>query len=573
MSDHSSYTGYADAIDAFEDISYEDQRKLYEANLTITDPGNLSVPAKSNLGVQKSIEIDDAESDTTHKYLSHSLLTAFSSCQLKGHYTYTNEARLEPTRFAEEHMSGGIVFEREATQAISQWLKRISNAVNTKCFYSKPINLSNDELIISEAIASVVAGVPQIFEQVPLKSDVEQGLAISGIAKPIMGIIDLLIWTGNVWVIGDIKCAESAKTAYGNQVTLYSVLWKLLYPDQPLHPIGFIAHCSPGQLYQIASSDTAKARAIENIMVQPIVYELFVNNLKEAFSIVKHPSNERVFTSLCVECAFRYDCYIHFFTSPTTDISLFPDLAQSDIAALKEEGIDTVEKLVDIFKTSKLPETFKITHTPEHIPYLQGRAEIVVAYKGFCSAKLESDVLENCALVCYSEEDKCQIISVLDANFKSFRIPLKEVTEAWFKAHIGNTPKYIIAYRPTDANCVYHIEGGKMEKIKAVRISMLELLRDSVHLPFSSYSLSEAAYSLEAAANKALPKYIIENWTMRINNVDSRSSKSKAVDVQKMPITPLPDASAIALLELAVHSLVRFSTICREGELKYVSTV
>lgn len=574
MSDHSTFSGCTDTLDAFDDIAYADQRKLFEANLTILDPDNLSVPTKTRHGTTKTIEVEDVGSDTSHKYLSHSLLTAFSTCQLKGSYTYANEPRLEPTKFAEEHMTGGNIFESEAINALAQWIKRISTAVRKKCIYNLPERLGESAEVTSKAITAVTTGNPQIFVNVSLNSSVVQGESISGIrGKAVMGIIDLLLWTGDVWIIGDIKCSESARTSYGNQVTLYATLWKLLYPTQPLYPVGFIAHCTPGQLYQIASSDTAKARAVANIMVQPIVYDLFANNLKEAFSTIQDPSHERVFTSLCIECGFRYDCYPNFLSNTSTDISLFPDLEQSDIKLLKKQGIDTVEKLVTLLNKSQLPEALEITYKQEHIPYLLGRAEVVIEYKGFCSAKLDSDVLDSCALVCYSEKSKSQIISVIDVNLTSKRIPLKDVTEEWFQQHLGAFPKYIIAYRPNDANCVYHIEGGKLEKIKAVRISLLELLRDYVHLPFSSYSLSEAAYSLQAVAIKELPKFLLENWSERIDSVDSRSTILKLVDVQKMAIRPLPNVSAISLLELAVYSLVEFSAICRKGELKYVSTI
>lgn len=525
-----------------------------------------SLPPRSKFGVAKSLDIEtESHRILQSSTLNHSILQAFGSCQLKGSMLVRGNPSLQPTSFAQDHMQSGTRFETEAMDSFHLWHHKLSDC-RVICPCLQPEQLEGNtyreqEKYFESQLQTLQPGQPRLFLQVPLH--LPDGLSVSGIPGiRLEGVMDVLIWTGDSWVIGDTKCAETAQTSYGNQVTLYAKIWQAKYPSQPLHPIGFIAHCSPGNLYSVHSSATARLRALRNMTVTPIEYALYEKSLQQAFASYLEPCTTPSFKSHCIECQFRYNCYRQLILdAPVTDISFFPNLAPSDITILREKRIGTVEELLRLLEAGQGHEL--VNSSSEMTPYLRGRAEAVIRFKGFSSLTLPDDMLDQGIFVAYSAADKVNMVGALNRQTRqSVRLPLTHVHEEWFLEHLGvKEPRYVISYTPQEANCAYHIENGIMPSLKGQRVSILELLRDDVHLPFPSYGLPEVSQLLDQTVQQGTSKGI-RAWFDRICMEDPEEKKYQ--------IEGLPKSDNLSYLEMTVHNLLLFGEQCRQEELKYV---
>jgi len=531
-----------------------------------TDYFEASLPPRSKFGTAKSLDIETESHRTLQSStLNHSILQAFGSCQLKGSMLVGGNPSLQPTSFAQDHMQSGTRFETDAMDHFRLWYHKLFDCgVTCPCLPPERLEgntYRDQERYFESCLAAIQMGQPRIFLQVPLH--LPDGHTISGIPGiRLEGVIDVLIWTGEVWVIGDTKCAETAQTSYGNQVTLYAKIWRAKYPEQPLHPVGFIAHCSPGNLYSVHSSTTARLRALRNIVVTPIKYALYEKSLQQAFASYLTPCVKPSFKSHCIECQFRYHCYRQLILeAPVTDISFFPNLSPSDIAILRESKVDTVEELLRRFESGQGFEL--VNSSAEMLPYLRGRAEAVIRFKGFSSLTLPEDMFEQGVFVAYSSTDKANMVGVLNRQTRqAVRLPLTHVHEDWFVEHLGiREPRYVISYTPQEANCAYHIENGILPRLKGQRVSVLEVLRDDVHLPFPSYGLPEVAHLLDKTVQQGTGEGI-QAWFNRICLEDPEETKYQ--------IEGLPKSDNLSYLEMTVHNLLLFGEQCRLEELKYV---
>jgi hypothetical protein len=531
-----------------------------------TDYFEASLPPRSKYGIAKSLDIEAESPLTLHSStLNHSILQAFGSCQLKGSMLVGGNPSLQPTTFAQDHMQSGTRFETDAMDHFHLWHHKLGECgLSCPCLPYEHLDgntYREQEKYFESCLGTIEQGKPRIFVQVPLH--LPDGERIAGIKEiHLEGVIDVLIWTGEVWVIGDTKCAETAQTSYGNQVTLYSKIWQSKFPEQALHPKGFIAHCSPGNLYSVHASPTSRLRALRNIVITPIQYDLYEKSLQQAFANYLSPCTKPTFKAHCIECQFRYHCYRQMILqAECTDISFFPNLSPSDIVILRENGVDTVEALLARFESGQGYEL--VNSSPDMLPYLRGRAEAVIRFKGFSSLTLPEDMLEQGVFVAYNPAEKTNMVGALSRQSRrSVRLPLAHVHEDWFVEHLGiKEPRYVISYTPQEANCAYHIENGILPSLKGQRVSVLELLRDDVHLPFPSYGLPEVAHLLDRTIQQGTREGI-RAWFERICMEDPEETKYQ--------IEGLPKADNLAYLEMTVHNLLLFGEQCRLEELKYV---
>lgn len=539
---HSDYIGINDTVD------------YYDAAL----------PPKNSNGVKSGLDVD-TQFELFHRdrSISHSLLQAYGTCHRKGELILGGNPSLQPTLFAQAHMKSGIKFEQEALNYIQKWVAQVPGIASISPIIvqvpgmDRNERISNFEYLAEEAQKSATA---KAFLQVPLYLD--NGEAISGIPKlPIEGIADIIIWDGEKWTIGDTKCAETAQASYGNQVTLYSKIWRYKYPAWPINSSGFIAHCAEGNLYSIHGSKKSKIRALENITITPISYSNYEESLRAAFNFFSTPCEVVTFKPHCIECQFRYSCYRETVETITTDISLFPGMTPGELELMHQRGIKTVEKLLELFNSGSGAEFFSLDSS--FLPYLRGRAEAVIKYKGFSSISIPADMLENSVFIAYSHKHKCMEAGALNRRTKMpVRKFLHEVDEDWLVDNLGvKTPSYVVAYTPQDANHAYHIEQGKMKYLSGKRVSLLELIRDHVHLPLTSYGLLEVTSLLEHVVQGNTIEGI-KHWRSRIDMEDTSDMKFK--------IRPPENTDYLSYLELCLHYLYQFGELSRKEELKYV---
>lgn len=548
MVSHSAYIGVSDLIDTHD----------------------APLPPRSKDGVSKSIDIDVnpdyVSAFRESRALSHSLLQAYGSCRLKGDMIVGENPSLQPTTFAQAHMRSGTEFERAAIDNISLWGRRIDLVGEKFPMGTTQVLIAGmtrtDRITHFEYELSKLDEGPKIFLQVPLY--LKDGESVSGIKGAALdGVADIMIWTGKTWIIGDTKCSETAQASYGNQITLYYKIWRKLYPDREIHPTGFIAHCGEGMLYNSSGSRTSKMRCIRNITVTPIPYALYEKSLQQAFEYFKHPCRDITFKTHCIECQFRYHCYRKLLLdSSTTDISLFPGLSPASIDSLRSTGIRSVEDLRDQFLSGKGHEWFDLPSAM--LPYLIGRATAVIKFKGFCSISIPEDLLTQSAFVAYSTKLKEVEVGVLNrTNGTRSRKKLSEVDEGWFLANLGvKVPAYVVSYTPQEANNAYHIEDGKLKRLGGKRVSLLEIVRDDIQLPLTSYGLPEIVALLEYVV-AGDTRAGIQQWHERIDMSDPEEAKYAIVSPEKV--------DHLSYLELCLHYIHRFGALCRKEELLHVT--
>jgi len=542
----SDYSGTFDQLDP----------DYFEANL----------PPRSKFGSSRDFGLDSEQiTSLKSNTLNHSILQAFGSCQLKGTLLVGNNPALHPTTFAQAHMRSGTRFETEAVANFALWHDKLSTCgISCPCLPAETLegySHREQEASFDIQLKTIKTGEPRLFVQVPVR--LANGEKISGIPGiALEGVIDVLIWTGEKWLIGDTKCAESAQTSYGNQVSLYAKIWESKFPDQPLHPVGFIAHCGEGNLFSLHASTSARHRALRNMTVTPIEYSLYEISLRQAFAHYNAPCPEPSFKPHCIECQFRYHCYRQMLLERTsTNISFFPNLGTSDVVLLRNDGVDTVEELLKRFEQGTGHDL--VGSSADMLPYLRGRAEAVIRFKGFSSLVLPEDMLDQSAFVAYSPEEETNMVGVIDRLTRQpVRTPLTKVSEEWFAQHLGaRNPGYVVSYTPHEANCAYHIEGGVLNRLRGRRVAVLELLRDDVHLPFPSYGLPEVAKLLEYTVNLDTATGI-RAWHNRIQMEDPEEKKFR--------VKGLTGTDQLSYLEMTVYALLKFGEMCRKEELKYV---
>jgi hypothetical protein len=96
---------------------------------------------------------------------------------------------------------------------------------------------------------------PPFFLSEPRLSILENGVLLHG--QP-----DLLIWTGNQWLIADIKCSGEARRTHGMQIATYARIFEAMRPNKKQHPMGVVIHCAPGYRYTATSSEMDKETAL-----------------------------------------------------------------------------------------------------------------------------------------------------------------------------------------------------------------------------------------------------------------------------------------------------------------------
>lgn len=504
------------------------------------------LPARRVNGETNSLECDfeDDFSGRPVKALSASLLQSYDTCPKKGKLQHAGADKLQPTAFTATLIDSGNEFERRAVDALADWLPAVEEAIQLTCPFMTPAAYRFDrELPISERLehlrqviteASKTSGA--ILTNVPLMLDGPEAKEITKSCDvPFEGEIDVLIWTGEVWVIGDIKCSESGRASYANQITLYYCVWSLIFPGQPIHPVGFIAHCSRGQVYNRESSSEVRLRALRGIQIKAVRYRSFQNSLHKLIAEYWSEGGVASFRPHCIECGFRHRCYSEMvLDGEGTHISLFP-ATKDEIDALRdgEDGdkpYPTIEALLEDLRRGEIPTALLGTVNEKTLHYVIGRAEAAIRWHGFSSLRWDADFEDNYIVGAWepAPKDEKRVFYVTAKHpGGTATVPIEEATDSWRMALYGNAakPAYFIGYdtRGTSYGSYFLRDrwpAAKDGRAPAQEIALLDIIRDYLHVPFTSLSLPEIFLFLREVETGDC-RSAISKWRERVTKAEN----------------------------------------------------
>jgi len=529
-----------------------------------------AVPARKEHGTKKALPGADEFSEArTGRAVSASLLQSYDTCSQKGVYHRGGEQTISPTKFTSDFMLSGVVFEAHAVKRLHSWVGRIEEAMGIECPVAAHTDLRYDDLtphkrreVAYAAIRACQRGTPAVFFGVPLFLSADDSkLVIQEGAVPFEGEIDLLLWTGTYWVIGDIKCSETGRASYANQVTLYARAFRAIFPELPLYEYGFIAHCAPGFLFALKSSADSRERALAAIVVERVSFRNFENGLDVLIDKFWHDDGIPAFSQHCIECGYRHKCYSNMIVdNDKTPISLFP-VSKDEARALREGEHGgacylTVEDLLEDFKAGVIPPALRGIVTETSLPYFIGRAEATIAWRGYSAMRLPASLADGFITGAWEppddDDEKNKFFVTAVIRGRKITVPIEEATEEWRRSiFLSDGPDFLLTY---DARAqlfaalklaelwpdVDEADGLTTKRFPRNHGDLLGLIREFTHIPFTSLTLAEIYHFLREAHQSNFKDALLM-WAKRIQ--PSEDSKSWTVT---MPSTTLTHSEMLA---------------------------
>lgn len=285
------------------------------------------------------------------------LLQEMAECPKKAYlHLKGNPERLGPSPFAREKFQDGRVYEERMissgrAQTLVQEQFEISESVDIHNLQNIGKKLPAEQKAQKHAL--ILAAISQ--GKTPALAFQIQLMEKSGGETTRAGIADLALWTGKVWILGEIKCTTRPKTHAALQLYHYREIWKNWAPkgDQTSTKI-FVLHCRDGWQFEQSTPKREQdcirfstATLFEVPLAKP-AYERAWKELARLKIESVEPKSE--FCVHCPECPQRLTCYKEFAESATKEaLGLgFADLDPSDTAKLKEElGIETIQQALE----------------------------------------------------------------------------------------------------------------------------------------------------------------------------------------------------------------------------------
>lgn len=391
---------------------------------------------------------------------------------------------------------------------------------------------------------------PIIFFQIPLTISEAQCLQIFGSTKTARGIMDIAIWTGHTWVLGEIKRTENTLVQYCMQTEFYCRVLMALLPATTIHSHTFVITCSPGFTYSKWETKDRNLLALKNINIEMVERASIAFRLDQALIKLLKP-NQRVhndpFQPKCIECEFRSICYTRQICGPTTDIGLM-SFNESTVRRLKLAGIHTVEELLLRGKHDQLVQDICFGELSTEL-WLK-RAKITKAIGGYSAWRPKSDWLDDFWVACAPKEDS-NSASKLEWWMPCGNYPLIPPPPY---------PKVVFTYtfaekRRVLAQFYAARSTGVADKIPQV-VPIQDELRRKVRFPYTAFTLNSICRMLEAIAKGEHSRDVIVRWLPEV--AKSLSDKTKLV-----PDAP-PYPSRPETLAAIVRSLIPISQICQE---------
>jgi hypothetical protein len=209
------------------------------------------------------------------------------------------------------------------------------------------------------------------------------------------GAIDLLLWTGSTFILGEVKLTTNPKEQTAYQLIYY----RSFLQDQglPISDWSFVFHCKAGWKYDRSRNARFRNRCLNNTQILTFRLQHSLPGYEELMSKVRefHQSDttaidEKDIETLChlrpscPECRHRDRCYERFASQhdPTLDKA---GLDEAEIEVLKSFGIHTVSEGISALKNPKSLLVSLYRHHPDRLAELNRRLRTTLRLGGFSS--------------------------------------------------------------------------------------------------------------------------------------------------------------------------------------------
>lgn len=306
--------------------------------------------------------------------ISASILADFSVCPLKGEQRLRKTKVLAPSQFTREILVSGEQYETELVLKNSQIWRSLLRK-NYPEIKSDPglIDLTEEknkrnQITSQNHIKRITKDIensgPLLFYQIQLWEENEEKYE-NDLAQN--GIVDLALWTGEHWILGEIKTSSKPEKGAALQLHFYREIWEKVMPHgDKISPEIFIIHCKQGFVYEAFSTHTKQKESIEASQLTKFklkhsdrIYLKIKESKEKALEKIRKGispdyQTEAQFQTNCIECAYRSNCYESFSQEPAQggyhlDKSGLPD---SDVQLLKENyGFTTIKETLGKLET------------------------------------------------------------------------------------------------------------------------------------------------------------------------------------------------------------------------------
>lgn len=498
------------------------------------------------------------------KALTPHTIFAAEACFTKGQlYLNPKNPPIGLSSFTSQFVQDGAAFETRLEDEPALWTTKFNKAsgymldssvpqTNIGKFYSgiKAFEPTIQAEVLNILRQAAKQPTPVILLQVPLAISEEQAMQLFGSTQAARGIVDVALWTGHTWVLGEIKRTENTMVQYCMQTEFYCKVLSLLLPECPIHSHTFVITCSPGFTYSKWETKERNNLALKNLNVEMVERESIAFRLDQALVKLLKPTqrvHEDAFQPKCVECEFRSICYTRQICGPTTDIGLL-SFNESTIRRLKAAGIHTVEELLLRGKNDHLIQDVCFGELSTEL-WLK-RAKITKQIGGYSAWRPKPEWVENFWVACAIKEDAGSA-SKLDwwlpsGNYTTLpQPPYPQVIFTYTFAEKRRVLAQLYAAKAT----------GITDKLPKV-VPIQDELRRKVRFPYTAFTLNSICRMLEAIAKGQHSRDVIVAWFPDI--AEELSKRSKLIPDDKI-YDSRPET-----LAATVHALIKISQFCQE---------
>lgn len=478
--------------------------------------------------IKSNFIIPDDTDRASAKVISSQTFQAASQCLLKGQNLLYGTKKLQPSAEAKENHLQGHIFESKVFRETNLWLPKINRELNL----TLPQELKKYNCDINDPNAEIQAQVekgirkseytitnhliecgqePAMFKQVTLGSTKKDGRA------------DFVIYSGAPeyrWIIGDIKRSEECMTTFGIQLYFYRHLLEPLISkifqiskieaEFVMHKYGVIIHYAKGYTFSTKTSKKEQELCMKHLVVTPVEMDLLKDEFEELYTLLDPDQQDRkpeqvkcTFSNYCIDCQFREGCYAYMI-GETTNISLVP-MDAAVLEALRDLGITTAEDLA--MTAADHPILNDLLEKTDRVEAFIHRAKKVSEYRGysnwmwkqdwegttwFFAANTTNGTIET---VWRNSEGKTTTTVPEDASF-IVTFTEAERKEAYFR--------------------VQETHGGGIAR-KSEYITLLDDLRNYVHMPLPSYTLGALAMFFRQLRAGKKTQNILKGWFSESN--------------------------------------------------------
>jgi len=458
----------------------------------------------------EAIEQPDAPATPTRK-ISPTMLAITTQCELRALWKARGEKGVGPSPFSKSTMADGNEYEERMTDVEHRkiWFRAINQALELDLPEDMPVRNRDGDEKKRQEIRMRDNETPQAFvkrvtkeleDALPGKASapfflVEPQLATIEGGALMQGRPDLMIWTGKrkKWILADLKCSEEAKRTHGMQVAAYARMLQAMRPHKKnIDPTGVIIHCAPGYRYTATSSKADKETTLNHSQATPFPLDSLSDAVDQAIEGLANPNdvrlqealNDAVFSSVCVECEFRFRCYPRFLQQ--RHVSLVP-LQKAELGAVMETGTRTVDELIDAIgdpESSAHASLLDIKDgSPLQLGYLRQKAQKILEKGLYSKWRAAPEELENPLFFASVEKNG------------GFSPPLDQ---------LNDNPTCLVVYTEQERRVAWaKIYAEKKQNLCSGMSTFIlsEIVQESVHGPLPSITLRPLAMMLDKVTN------------------------------------------------------------------------